>query len=138
MMSSALTLPRSAALWRHAAVKRQAPVLVVVLALIAIWYAGAILMNKNLVRGGFEREETKYTTAELIAGTLTAERPLLAAPHQILATFADDIFGYPPTSPRSLIYHGWVTLSATFVGFVMGSIFGVVLAVLIVQLRTLE
>ncbi len=114
------------------------PVLAVVLALLAIWYVGAVLMNMKLVRDGFEREETKYTTAELIAGTMTAERPLLAAPHQIVATFADDIFGYPPNSPRSLIYHSAVTLSATFLGFVMGAVFGIFLAILIVQFRTLE
>jgi NitT/TauT family transport system permease protein len=138
MTSSALTLSGSAALWRHPVIKRQTPVFVVVLALIMIWYVGAILMNKNLVRDGFDREEIKYTTGELIAGTLNAERPLLAAPHQILSTFADSVFGYSPTSPRSLIYHAWVTLSATFVGFVLGSIFGIVLAVMIVQLRTLQ
>ena len=95
-------------------------------------------MNISLVRDGFERSEAKYTIAELIVGTMTAERPLLAAPHQILATFADDVFDYPPNSPRSLIYHAWVTFSATFVGFIMGSIFGIALAVLIVQLRTLQ
>jgi NitT/TauT family transport system permease protein len=110
----------------------------VVLALIAIWYAGAILMNLSLVRNGFERDEVKYTTGQLILGTLTAERPLLAAPHQIAATFYDDVFGWPPNSPRSLIYHSWVTLSATFAGFVLGGVFGIVLAVLIVQMRTLQ
>ena len=79
-----------------------------------------------------------YTIADLIAGTLNAERPLLPAPHQIIATFADDVFGWPVTSPRSLVYHGWVTLSATFVGFLLGAAFGIVLAVLIVHVRTLQ
>jgi NitT/TauT family transport system permease protein len=125
-------------LWQRPAIKRKLPVLTVVLALVVIWYIAAVLMNMSLVRDGFERSQTKYTIAELIVGTMTAERPLLAAPHQILATFADDIFDYPPNSPRSLIYHAWVTFSATFVGFIMGSIFGIALAVLIVQLRTLQ
>jgi NitT/TauT family transport system permease protein len=136
--SSAIALPPFVPLWRRPAVKRQAPILTVVLALIVIWYVAAALMNMKLVRDGFEREEAKYTTAELLVGTMTAERPLLAAPHQIIATFADDIFGYAPTSPRSLIYHGAVTLAATLLGFVLGSVFGVFLAVLIVQMRTLE
>jgi len=131
-------MPRPGATWWQAAWRRSAPVLSVVLALIVIWYIGAVLMNKNLVRGGFEREETKYTLSDLIAGTLSAERPLLAAPHQIVSTFADSVFGNPPSSPRSLVYHAYVTLSATFVGFVLGSIFGIILAVLIVQMRTLQ
>jgi len=138
MTSSALAMPRPGATWWQAAWRRSAPVLSVVLALIVIWYIGAVLMNKNLVRGGFEREETKYTLSDLIAGTLSAERPLLAAPHQIVSTFADSVFGNPPSSPRSLVYHAYVTLSATFVGFVLGSIFGIILAVLIVQMRTLQ
>ncbi|SRR6266851_227095 len=138
MTSSALTLPRPHAPSRNAALAGIAPVAVVVLGLIAVWYAVAVLMNVGLVRDGFERAETRYTSGDLIAGTLSAERPLLPAPHQIVRTFADDVFGYPPTSARSLVYHSWVTLSATFVGFVFGALFGIVLAILIVHLRTLQ
>jgi NitT/TauT family transport system permease protein len=138
MTSSTFSGARPAEIRWHPAVVRFAPVIVIVLALIAIWYVAAVLMNMNIVRGAFEREETPYTTANLIVGTLSAERPLLPAPHQIIATFADDVFGYPVTSPRSLVYHGWVTLSATFVGFVLGATFGIILAVLIVHVRTLQ
>lgn len=112
--------------------------LVIVLVLIAVWYVAAVLMNIGLVRDAFERQEVHYTTGSLISASLNAQRPLLPAPHQILATFADDVFGWPVTSPRSLVYHGWVTLSATFVGFLIGALFGIVLAVLIVHLRTLQ
>ena len=117
---------------------RGMPVLVIVLALIATWYVAAVLMNLRGVRDRLERAETPYTIGELISGTLRAERPLLPAPHQILQTFADDVVGFPPTSARSLVYHSWVTLSATFVGFVFGTLFGIALAVMIVQLRTLQ
>jgi NitT/TauT family transport system permease protein len=119
-------------------IERQAPVLVVVLVLVAFWYVAAVLMNIGIVRAAFERAETPYTFGQLISGTMSAERPLLPAPHQIAATFADDVFGYPPTSPRSLVYHGYVTLSATFVGFLLGAVFGIVLAVLIVHMRSLQ
>jgi NitT/TauT family transport system permease protein len=95
-------------------------------------------MNASLVRDAFEREETAYGVADLIAASLNAERPLVAAPHQILLQFADSVFGYPPDSPRSLVYHSWVTLSATLVGFALGAVFGIFLAVLIVHARTLE
>jgi NitT/TauT family transport system permease protein len=115
-----------------------APVLVILAALVVIWYAAAVLMNMALVRDAFEREETTYTLADLIAGTLGAERPLVPAPHQIVLQFIDLVFGYPPDSPRSLLYHSWVTLSATFVGFLIGTALGILLAVAIVHVRVLE
>jgi NitT/TauT family transport system permease protein len=138
MTSSTLTLPRPVGLRRHPAFGKYAPVVVIVLALIAIWYVAAVLMNMNTVRDAFERDDIHYTAGDLIAGTLSAERPLLPAPHQIIQTFAEDVFGWPVTSPRSLVYHSWVTLSATFVGFLLGATFGIILAVLIVHLRTLQ
>jgi NitT/TauT family transport system permease protein len=138
MTSSALTLPRPVGLLWRPALDRYAPVVVIVLALIAIWYVAAVLMNMGIVLDAFERNDVHYTVGDLIAGTLSAERPLLPAPHQIVATFADDVFGWPVTSPRSLVYHSWVTLSATFVGFLLGATFGIILAVLIVHLRTLQ
>jgi NitT/TauT family transport system permease protein len=116
----------------------RAPVLTVVLVLIVVWYMAAVLMNMSLVRDAFEREDTAYTFADLIAGTLEAERPLVAAPHQIVSQFIDLVFGYPPDSPRSLLYHSWITLSATLTGFVIGTLFGILLAVLIVHARVLE
>jgi NitT/TauT family transport system permease protein len=113
-------------------------VLVVLGVLIVVWYITAILMNMNLVRDAFEREDTAYTFMDLVAATLDAERPLVAAPHQIVAQFYDLVFGYPPDSPRSLVYHSWVTLSATLAGFAIGVLFGILLAVLIVHMRVLE
>jgi NitT/TauT family transport system permease protein len=116
----------------------RAPVLLVVAILLVLWYLAAVLMNAPLVRDAFEREETQYTFADLIAGTLDGERPIVPAPHQVALQFIDSVFGYPPDSPRSLVYHSWVTLSATLVGFALGTAFGVLLAVLIVHVRTLE
>jgi NitT/TauT family transport system permease protein len=138
MTNSALALPSATALGRREWLARSTPVVVVVLALIAIWYVAAILMNVRLVRDGFEREETPYTVGDLISGSLGAERPLLPAPHQIAQTFVSDVLDYPPTSPRSLIYHAWVTLSATVVGFALGVLLGIILAAMIVQWRALE
>ena len=140
MTNSALALPVSAtgSLRRHPLVTRYAPVAAIVLALIAIWYLASVLMNLALVRDGFEREETPYTASDLIAGTMSAERPLLPAPHQVIAAFADSVFGYPPTAPRSLVYHSAVTLSATLLGFALGALLGVALALMIVHSRVLE
>jgi NitT/TauT family transport system permease protein len=140
MTSSSLALPLSApfARARNIFVDRYAPVATMVLALIAIWYVAAVAMNFALVRDGFEREETPYTITEVLAGTMDAERPLLPAPHQVIATFLDGIFGYPPLAPRSLVYHSLVTLSATLLGFVLGTLFGIALALMIVHSRVLE
>ena len=136
MSSSALVLPRPA--WRPAFITDRIPVLVVVAILIVLWYLAAILMNAAQVRDAFERNEIKYTLSDVIAGTLSAERPVVPAPHQVVENLVELVFDYPPDSPRSLVYHSWVTLSATVVGFVIGAVFGIMLAVLIVHLRTLE
>ena len=112
--------------------------MVVVGILLVLWYLAAILMNAPLVRDQFEREETSYTFSDLIAGTLDAERPVVPAPHQVVENLIVSVFGYPVDSPRSLLYHSWVTLSATLVGFVLGALFGILLAVSIVHVRTLE
>jgi len=126
-------------MWRqHALLQRFAPIVTVVAALVLIWYVAAVLMNLSLVRGGFEREEAPYTTMELLAGTMEAERPLLPAPHQVAVAFFDGVFGYAPNAPRSLVYHSAVTLSATLLGFMLGALLGVALALLIVHSRVLE
>jgi NitT/TauT family transport system permease protein len=130
-------MPRAGA-WQHPWVQRCAPIVTVVAALIVIWYVAAVLMNLSLVRGGFEREEAPYTTMELLAGTMSAERPLLPAPHQVVAFFLDGVFGYAPNAPRSLVYHSAVTLSATLLGFGLGALLGIALALLIVHSRVLE
>jgi NitT/TauT family transport system permease protein len=140
MTNSSLTLPlrTTGLLVRHPLVERTAPLATMILALVAIWYVAALAMNWTLVRDGFEREETPYTVSDVIAGTMSAERPLLPAPHQVVSTFLDSVFGYPPLAPRSLVYHSLVTLSATALGFLLGASFGILLALMIVHSRVLE
>ncbi len=138
MTNSAVPIPMPSQRTDHPLLTRYAPLATTVLALIAIWYVAAMAMNVSLVRGAFERAENPYTTSELLAGTMDAERPLLPAPHQVLATFFDGVFGYPPLSPRSLVHHSLVTLSATALGFALGAAFGIILALMIVHSRVLE
>jgi NitT/TauT family transport system permease protein len=140
MTSSSLALPvrATATLARHPLTERYAPLATTILALVVIWYVAALAMNWTLVRDGFEREETPYTVTDVLAGTMSAERPLLPAPHQVVAAFLDGVFGYPPLAPRSLVYHSLVTLSATLLGFVLGTLFGILLALMIVHSRVLE
>jgi NitT/TauT family transport system permease protein len=134
--TGAIALPRAA--WRPAWIGEHTPVLVIVAILLVVWYLAAILMNAPLVRDAFERQEVQYTFSDVLAGTMDGERPVVPAPHQVVLGLYDSVFGYPLDSPRNLAYHAWVTLSATLVGFALGSVFGILLAVLIVHVRTLE
>jgi NitT/TauT family transport system permease protein len=134
MTSEAMAMPRGPRVRWGGALAAIAPVTVVVLALIALWYVAAALMNATLVRAAVEHG----SLAGLVAASWSAERPMLPAPHQILHEFVVSTTGYPPSSARSLLYHSGVTLSATVLGFVIGAVFGIVLAVLIVHLRALE
>src|SRR3974390_1076055 len=139
MTSSALafSLPRGS--WRqHRLLGRNRPLVAVGSGLVGVCDTPAVLMNLSLVRDGFEREETPYTVSDLIEGTMSAERPLLPAPHQVVETFLDSVLGYAPTAPRSLVYHSAITLSATLLGFALGALLGIGLALMIVHSRVLE
>jgi NitT/TauT family transport system permease protein len=117
---------------------RWVPVVVVLLGIVAIWYLAAFLMNAQGVRDAFERQETPYTAIDLLTGVWNAERAVLPAPHQIVAELWRAVLSYPPTSNRSLVYHSWVTLSATLAGFTIGALLGIGLAIAIIHLRALE
>ena len=60
---------------------------------------------------------------------MSQERPRLPAPHQVAAELWKTTVDVRPTSKRSLIYHGWVTLSATLAGFALGAGLGILLAI---------
>jgi NitT/TauT family transport system permease protein len=114
------------------------PVLVVCAAIVAIWYVAAVMLNAPFAREGLEWAGQPYTTADLVEATLAQERPVLPAPHQVAQEIWKTTFLVKPSSKRSLVYHGWVTLSSTLVGFVMGTALGIALAVAIVHSRTLD
>lgn len=114
------------------------PVAVVGLCLIVLWYAGAVWLNADLQIDAFARKGTEWTFGDLAAATWAQDRPLLPAPHQVLAEMWATIVDMPITSKRSLVYHGWVTLSSTLLGFAAGTLLGIVLAVGIVHVRALE
>ncbi|WP_342362974.1 ABC transporter permease [Terrarubrum flagellatum] len=117
---------------------RALPILVVCAAIVAIWYVAVFFMNEQLQRDWFANAGRAYTTSELVTGTMSQERPRLPAPHQIVAEIDKTVFEIAPTSKRSLVYHGVVTLQATLAGFLIGSLLGVLLAVLIVHVELLE
>ena len=117
---------------------RAAPVLTVLAAIIVVWYAAAVGLNSPWVRDQAARAGATVTTAQLLRKTMSLERPVLPAPHQVAAGLWDGIAGQKITSKRSLVWHGWVTLSATLAGFAAGSLGGILLAVGIVHSRVMD
>lgn len=114
------------------------PVLVVVLVILALWYVAAVFMNWQGVTDTFSRAGEQHTTGEVLLATLNQERPVLPAPHQIVVELKKTVFDITITSRRNLLFHAWVTLSSTLLGFGLGALLGIVLAVLIVHVKTLE
>jgi NitT/TauT family transport system permease protein len=117
---------------------RTLPIVTVLIAVLAIWYVGTVWLNAPLQIDQFERDGTAWTASDLVAATMAMERPILPAPHQVLIEMKQTIFDLRPTSKRSLVYHAWVTLSSTLLGFAMGTAIGILLAIGIVHVATLE
>jgi NitT/TauT family transport system permease protein len=63
---------------------------------------------------------------------------VLPSPHQVVAEIWKTTVDVRPTSKRSLVYHGWVTLSSTLLGFAIGTVLGILLAVGIVHNRAMD
>lgn len=117
---------------------RLLPVLTVVLVIVGLWYLAAVRMNATWVYDQAARAGQEVTLAQVIPQTLSQERPVLPAPHQVAKGLWDGVMGQKVTSKRSLVYHGWVTLSATLLGFVIGTAAGILLAVGIVHNRAMD
>jgi NitT/TauT family transport system permease protein len=118
--------------------KRTLPVLTVLSGLVVIWYLAAVWMNATWVFDQAERNGQTVTWAEVIPQTMAQDRPLLPPPHQVGAELWKGLFGQAVTSKRSLVYHGFVTFKGTMMGFGLGIVFGVALAMSIVRFRVMD
>jgi len=132
------------------------PVVAVVLTILALWYAAAVPMNIHgaadlAQRAGVavspetgpERRDISGMALALrnppvIASTWDLQRPVLPSPHQVAVEIWGSVFGVKVTSKRSLVYHAWITLSATVLGFLLGTGLGILLAVGIVHNRAMD
>lgn len=114
------------------------PVTTILLALVAIWYVAAVLMNAPFQRDMDSRAGATPTTMEFIGKTLAQPKPILPAPHQVAQNVYENTFLRSLSSNRSLVYHSWVTLSSTLLGFGFGMLLGILLAVLIVHNRAMD
>jgi NitT/TauT family transport system permease protein len=120
----------------RSAMTRALPLLTVTLAILVLWYFAAIPMNavlttpKIAAAGGGWWNTLIYSWNDV--------RPVLPSPHQVVREIWNTVFAVEPWSIKSLLFHLWVTLSSTLVGFVMGGLLGILLAIGIVHVGSLE
>lgn len=132
------------------------PVLTVIAAVLLIWVIAVVPMNMHLTADQAQRDGLVVTpdtpvarqdvsgaglalkNPHLIALTYVGKRPNLPSPHQIAAEIYNTVFTKKITSKRSLVYHGWVTLAPTLLGFAIGTLLGIFLAVGIVFSRVMD
>ncbi|MCO8144984.1 ABC transporter permease [Rhodovulum tesquicola] len=118
------------------------PILTVVMAILALWYGAAVMLNRQWTLDQAARAGQDLTIAQIVADTMAQDRPKLPAPHQVGAelwnTTGAMVLEGRAFTRRSLIWHGWVTLSATLVGFGIGTGLGILLAVGIVHNRAMD
>ena len=137
--TSSVPAPAFAAqVWDRLKQGRTAPILVVLACLIVVWYAAAVMLNKDRVVRQLSRGGAEYTTAEMISAAWSMDRPVLPTPIQIGVELWETTVEKRITSKRSLIFHAGVTLGSTLVGFLMGTALGILLAVGIVHVTTLD
>ncbi|MBD9454797.1 ABC transporter permease [Rhizobium sp. RHZ02] len=117
---------------------RIVPVVTILVVLIAIWYVAAVLMNASFQRDMDQRANQTPDTIEFIEKTLSQPKPLLPAPHQVVQNVFENTFLRKLSSNRSLVYHSWVTLSSTLLGFGFGTLLGILIAVGIVHIKALD
>ncbi|SIT88815.1 NitT/TauT family transport system permease protein [Yoonia rosea] len=132
------------------------PVLTVIGAILLFWIVSVVPMNMHLTADLAQRQDIVVTpdtpvarqeysgiglalrNPQLFGMTYTLDRPRLPSPHQVVVEMWNTIALQNITSRRSLVFHGWVTLSATLLGFVIGTGLGVLLAVGIVYNRAMD
>jgi len=114
------------------------PVATVLGLVLVLWYAGAVWLNAPGVIERVLNDKPGWTASDLVSATLSMERPVLPAPHQVAIDLYSSIVDWPLDSPRNLLFHAAVTAQSTLVGFVLGTLLGVLLAAAIVHSRTLD
>ena len=114
------------------------PVFVIVAAIGVIWYGFTVYLNSPWQIDQYKKTSTEWTVTNLVRDTMAHERPVLPAPHQVVTEIWNTTVKKKITSKRSLIYHSWITLSSTLLGFFMGTITGMVLAIFIVENKAMD
>jgi NitT/TauT family transport system permease protein len=138
-MTDAAALPRlPAAPLQRWLVFQGGPVALVLALLLVAWYTMAVVLNAEQVGARLDDLGQPWGLQELAAGCWSMERPVLPAPHQIAVNWWHSTFEADVDSPRSLVFHSGVTLSATLLGFGLGMLLGVALAIGVVHSAVLD
>lgn len=136
------------------------PVLAVLGAILALWYAAVGPMN---IRGALDQAERAgvvvvpegsaaraqtgtwalvFGNTEHLGLAYALERPRLPTPGQVAGELwkstGEMALNGRAMSKRSLLYHGWITLQSTFWGFLLGTTLGILGAVAIVYSRVVD
>ena len=124
-----------------AAIKAQAeghaiPVAIICAVIVVIWYLACIPMNWVITAPKIEA--AGGGPFNVLAISWNEQRPVIPAPHQIIVELWNSIFMVAPWKVKSLIYHCWVTASSTLLGFVLGGLLGIGLAIAIVHSKILS
>lgn len=128
-----------ARLWSRMRDGRTLPVVVVLAVLVLVWYAAAASLNAPRVADRLARDGTAAPSlAVLVAGAWSMDRPVLPTPGQIAANIWTNTVERSVTSKRSLVYHAAVTMTSTLVGFALGTALGILIAIGIVHVPTLD
>ena len=115
------------------------PVSLMVLAIILLWYIMAVVLNTPWQKDVYQRaEQTNVGMVQHIKDTWAQERPVLPSPHQVATEIWNTTVEKKITSKRSLIYHAKITLSSSMLGFALGTVLGIILAVAIVYNQALN
>ena len=114
------------------------PVLTIVAAIGVIWYGFTVYLNAPWQIDQYEKSATEWSMNDLVRDTMAHDRPVLPAPHQVVVEIWKTTVQKKITSKRSLIYHSWITLSSTLLGFVLGTFTGMMLAIFIVENRAMD
>ena len=118
--------------------ERVLPILSVVLVIFAIWYIFTVYLNSSKQIDKYERQKINWDFSDLVRDTMLQKKPLLPAPHQIIVEMWNTTIKIKINSKKSLIYHSWVTLSSTLLGFAIGTMLGIILAISIVENKAMD
>ena len=103
-----------------------------------IWYAGAVYLNSTQLIDRYQKKGVDWDISRLAQDAWKMERPVLPAPHQVGVELKKTVLDKRVTSKRSLVYHAGITLSSSLLGFALGTLLGIALAIGIVYVTTLD
>ncbi len=117
-------------LWRS----KSFAIVTIVVAIILVWYAASLLMNLQPQLDIYRLNNAPVPPLpQLVADLWSQAKPILPAPHQIVIEVWNGTVRQDISSKRSLLLQAGVTLASTALGFVIGTILGLLLAVFIIS-----